>query len=80
MKSLTGAIAVAILLLMLLPANNSSSQTLPDNKLYPAKDTPNNITAGDTAKQSQSELCPALLELPLMFGRSAPCTRNYKLD
>ncbi len=79
MNNLIGTIALAIMLLLLLPANNSSSQTSPPDNLYPARNTAEMMETQSTASQSQSELCPALLELPLMLGRPAPCTRNYSL-
>jgi hypothetical protein len=80
MKSLIGVIALAIMILMLLPANNVSSQTSPpDSKLYPIQKPFGMVAIAGTATQSQSELCPAVLELPLMLGRPAPCLRNYRL-
>ncbi len=79
MNNMIGTIALAIMLLLLLPANNSSSQTSPPDNLYLAKYTAEDKGTQSTVPQSQSELCPSLLELPLMLGRPAPCTRNYSL-
>lgn len=83
MNNLIGTIALAIMLLMLLPANNSSSQTSPEGNLYLAKVAKANANvkgAQSTAQSGQSELCPTLLELPIMLGRPAPNTRNYSVN
>jgi len=79
MNKLLGTIACAIILLMLLPATNISSPASPDNNIYPSGKTVEAETTRDNTPQSQSELCPALLELPLMLGRPAPCIRNFKI-
>ena len=80
MNNLIGTIALAIMLLLLLPANNSSSQTSPEGNLYLAKASANVKGTQRPAQPGQSDLCPALLELPIMLGRPAPCTRYYSLN
>ena len=82
MYNLVCTIALAIMLLLLLPASNTSSQPSPDSNLHSASDlatdTLNQIGVDDF--RGQSRLCPALLELPVMLGRPTPCLRSYRLD
>jgi hypothetical protein len=82
MYNLVCTIALVIMLLLLLPASNTSSNTSPDGDVYaaPEKFDSSEINRVNDSTQIKSELCPALLELPIMFGRPAPCLRSYRLD
>jgi len=79
MNSLVYIIALAIILLLLLPASYSSSNTSPGGEVYATSEKPDSskISRINESIQKKSELCPELLGLPIMFGRPAPCLRSY---
>lgn len=81
-KLLTILIWIGVLIL-LVPANSSLSQSSDTAQTGQPRDTLQTKEAGTgQAKQTTriGQLCPALTEFPVMLGRPAPCLKTYSLS
>jgi hypothetical protein len=83
MSKTIGIIALATIILLLLPAAVSLTSSSLADRVYNTQLSsvkPLHNSNPDQIIPQRISLCSSLLELPLMIGRPAPCIRNYVIS